>query len=36
MIGTHKAESSAKQMKKKMFEQIRQMQQQSASTATAA
>ena len=36
MIGTHKAEPSAKEMKKKMLEQIEQMKQQSASTATAA
>jgi hypothetical protein len=37
MIGTHKAaEPSAKEMKKKMLEQIGQMQQQSAGTATAA
>jgi PhnB protein len=36
MIGTHKAEPSAKEMKKKMLEQIGQMQHQSAGTATAA
>jgi hypothetical protein len=36
MIGTHKAEPSAKEMKKKMLEQIGQMKQQSAGTATAA
>ena len=36
MIGTHKAEPSVKEMKKKMLEQIEQMKQQSAGTATAA
>jgi PhnB protein len=36
MVGTHKAEPSAKEMKKKMTEQFQQMQQQSAGTATAA
>ena len=36
MIGTHKAEPSAKEMKKKMLEQIEQMKQQSAGAATAA
>ena len=36
MIGTHKAEPSPKEMKKKMLEQIGQMKQQSAGTAAAA
>jgi len=36
MIGTHKAEPSTKEMKKKMLEQIEQMKQASAETATAA
>jgi PhnB protein len=36
MVGTHKAEPSAKEMKKKMIEQFQQMQQQSPGTATAA
>lgn len=36
MVGTHKAEPSAKEMKKKMIEQFQQMQQQPAGTATAA
>jgi PhnB protein len=36
MVGTHKAEPSAKEMKKKMIEQFQQMQRQSAGTATAA
>jgi PhnB protein len=36
MIGTHKAEPSTKEMKKKMLEQIEQMKQQSAGAATAA
>jgi PhnB protein len=36
MVGTHKAEPSAKEMKKRMIEQFQQMQRQSAGTATAA
>jgi PhnB protein len=36
MIGTHKAEPSLKEMKKKMLEQIEQMKQQSTGAATAA
>jgi PhnB protein len=36
MIGTHKAEPTTKEMKKKMTEQVKQMQQQSAGGSTAA
>jgi PhnB protein len=36
MVGTHKAEPSAKEMKKKMLEQMDQMRQKQAETATAA
>ena len=36
MIGTHKAEPTMKEMKRKMMEQVRQMQQQSTGAATAA
>jgi PhnB protein len=36
MVGTHKAEPSTKEMKKKMIEQFQQMQQQPPGTATAA
>jgi PhnB protein len=36
MVGTHKAEPSAKEMKKKMLEQMQQMSQRKTETATAA
>jgi hypothetical protein len=36
MIGTHKVEPTMKEMKKKMMEQVRQMQQRSNGAATAA
>ena len=36
MVGTHKAEPSAKEMKKKMLEQMKQMTQRQTDTATAA
>ena len=36
MIGTHKAEPTMKEMKRKMMEQVRLMQQQSTGAATAA